>query len=76
MIAFGVILVTILNIRAQSNSKLMNLMLDSFSQSPSTDMALGKLVMFTPNFDHASTDWMTSAHMLINKYCELGRGGI
>lgn len=54
----------------------MNLMLDRFSQSPSTDMALGKLVMFTPNFDHASTDWMTSAHVLINKYCELGRGGI
>ena len=50
-------------------------MLDRFSQSPSTNMALGKLVMFTPNFDHASTDWMTSAHALINKYCELGRGG-
>ena len=66
---------TILNIKEHSNSKSMNLMLDRFSQSPSTNMALGKLVMFTPNFDHASTDWMTSAHALINKYCELGRGG-
>lgn len=74
-IAFGVVAVTILNIRAQSSSRSMNLMLDSFSQSPSTDMALGKLVMFTPNSDHASEDWMTSAHALINKDCELGRGG-
>jgi hypothetical protein len=38
-------------------------------------MGLGKLVMFTPNSDHASEDWMTSAHALINKECELGRGG-
>jgi len=38
-------------------------------------MGLGKLVMFTPNSDHASEDWMTSAQALINKDCDVGRGG-
>lgn len=38
-------------------------------------MGLGKLVMFTPHSDHASEDWVTSAHALLNKDCELGRGG-
>eukprot|EP01018_Ginkgo_biloba_P004447 Gb_36314 [translate_table: standard] len=75
VIAFGVVAVTVLNIRAQTNPRSPNHVLDSFSQSPSTDMSLGKLVMFTPNADHRSEDWVTSAHALLNKDCELGRGG-
>ncbi|KAJ6744575.1 LRR RECEPTOR-LIKE SERINE/THREONINE-PROTEIN KINASE-RELATED [Salix purpurea] len=43
---------------------------DGFSDSPTTDANSGKLVMFT-----GRPDFSTGAHALLNKDCELGRGG-
>eukprot|EP00249_Psilotum_nudum_P013306 c24271_g1_i9 orf=748-3603(-) len=74
-IALGVVIVTLLNIRAQTRSEVDPHMLDSFSHSLSTDLPIGKLVMFTNNSDPRSEEWVTSAHALLNKESELGRGG-
>lgn len=43
---------------------------EEFSHSPSSDGNSGKLVMFT-----GDADFSTGAHALLNKDCELGRGG-
>ena len=43
---------------------------DEFSHSPSTDANSGKLVMFS-----GDPDFSTGTHALLNKDCELGRGG-
>ena len=74
-ILLGVIIVFILNTYAQSSSTLSSLSLGSFSHSQSSDMPIGKLVMFSKSSDPRSEEWITSAHALLNKDCEVGRGG-
>ncbi|KAI3829509.1 hypothetical protein L1987_03634 [Smallanthus sonchifolius] len=75
-IALGVIVVTILNLHVRnsiSRSAAVALTFsggDDFShtRSPSTDY--GKLVMFT-----GDAEFVSGTHALLNKDCELGRGG-
>ncbi|KAL3698947.1 hypothetical protein R1sor_016969 [Riccia sorocarpa] len=75
-IALGVIMVTLLNMYAQTRRRSNIFNIDSDPQSPSAaEMAMGKLVMFTRRSDPKSDDWMTSAHAILNKDCEIGRGG-
>ncbi|XP_031497346.1 probable LRR receptor-like serine/threonine-protein kinase IRK [Nymphaea colorata] len=76
-IILGVIAVTVLNLRARTASPtLTHANLDSLSGSPSTDGtvgvagAYGKLVMFS-----GEGDFSAGTHALLNKDCELGRGG-
>ncbi|KAF3783935.1 putative LRR receptor-like serine/threonine-protein kinase [Nymphaea thermarum] len=76
-IILGVIAVTVLNLRVRSSSPtFMHPPLDSLSGSPSTDGtvgaagAYGKLIMFS-----GEGDFSAGAHALLNKDCELGRGG-
>ncbi|KAJ9160476.1 hypothetical protein P3X46_025874 [Hevea brasiliensis] len=74
VIVVGVIAITVLNLRVRSTSRSAAAQTlsagDDFSHSPTTDANSGKLVMFSgdPNFS-------TGAHALLNKDCELGRGG-
>ncbi|CAN4101634.1 unnamed protein product [Withania somnifera] len=76
VIFVGVIAITVLNIRVRSvtsHSAATALTFsggDDFSHSPSTDANSGKLVMFS-----GDPDFSTGAHALLNKDCELGRGG-
>ncbi|MCD9641483.1 hypothetical protein HAX54_027680 [Datura stramonium] len=76
VIFVGVIAITVLNIRVRSvtpRSAAAALTFsggDDFSNSPSTDANSGKLVMFS-----GDPDFSTGAHALLNKDCELGRGG-
>lgn len=76
-IVLGVIAVTVLNLRVRTASPgLAQTNLDSLSGSPSTDGtvgvagAYGKLVMFS-----GEGDFSAGTHALLNKDCELGRGG-
>ncbi|KQK10357.1 probable LRR receptor-like serine/threonine-protein kinase IRK [Brachypodium distachyon] len=74
-IAIGVITVTVLNRRvraAASRSKPAIALSDDYlSQSPENDASSGKLVMF----GKGSPEFSAGGHALLNKDCELGRGG-
>ncbi|GAA0150382.1 transmembrane signal receptor [Lithospermum erythrorhizon] len=75
MIVVGVIAVTVLNLRVRSSMSPSAAAFtfsggDDYSRSPSTDANSGKLVMFS-----GDPDFSTGAHALLNKDCELGRGG-
>ncbi|KAL2549923.1 Leucine-rich repeat protein kinase family protein [Forsythia ovata] len=74
-IFIGVIAITVLNLRVRASTSRSAAALtfsggDDFSQSPTTDGNSGKLVMFS-----GDPDFSTGAHALLNKDCELGRGG-
>lgn len=75
VIVVGVIAITVLNLRVRSSTSRPAAALtlsagDEFSHSPTTDANSGKLVMFS-----GEPDFSTGAHALLNKDCELGRGG-
>ncbi|XP_057474307.1 probable LRR receptor-like serine/threonine-protein kinase IRK [Actinidia eriantha] len=75
VIVIGVIAITVLNLRVRSSTSRSAAALtfsggDDFSHSPTTDANSGKLVMFS-----GDPDFSTGAHALLNKDCELGRGG-
>ncbi|KAL8126325.1 hypothetical protein AgCh_013568 [Apium graveolens] len=74
-IIIGVIAITILNLRVRSAAPHSAAAFtlsggDDFSSSPTTDANSGKLVMFSGN-----PGFSTEANALLNKDCELGRGG-
>ncbi|KAJ0985416.1 hypothetical protein J5N97_003772 [Dioscorea zingiberensis] len=76
LIALGVITITVLNLRvraasASQSAAALTLSDDYYSQSPGTDANSGKLVMFSG--EHP--DFSSGAHAILNKDCELGRGG-
>ncbi|KAL9312784.1 hypothetical protein ACSQ67_018236 [Phaseolus vulgaris] len=75
VIVIGVISITVLNLRVRSSTSrdagaLTFSAGDEFSRSPTTDANSGKLVMFS-----GEPDFSSGAHALLNKDCELGRGG-
>ncbi|KAA8533970.1 hypothetical protein F0562_031487 [Nyssa sinensis] len=76
VIVIGVIAITVLNFRVRSSTSHSAAAAltfsggDDFSHSPTTDANSGKLVMFSGH-----PDFSTGAHALLNKDCELGRGG-
>ncbi|TKY73949.1 LRR receptor serine/threonine-protein kinase IRK [Spatholobus suberectus] len=75
VIVIGVISITVLNLRVRSSTSRDAAALtfsagDEFSHSPTTDANSGKLVMFS-----GEPDFSSGAHALLNKDCELGRGG-
>ncbi|XP_058786624.1 probable LRR receptor-like serine/threonine-protein kinase IRK [Vicia villosa] len=74
-IVIGVIGITVLNLRVRSAASRSPVALDfsagdDYSRSPTTDANSGKLVMFS-----GEPDFSSGAHALLNKDCELGRGG-
>lgn len=76
VIALGVITITILNMRVRASTDphsaaALALSDGYYSNSPSTDANSGKLVMFSGN----DPNFSTRAHTILNKDCELGRGG-
>ncbi|KAG2310345.1 hypothetical protein Bca4012_024850 [Brassica carinata] len=78
-IAIGVVAVTLLNVHAKSSvsrhdaaAALAMSVGETFSCSPSKDQEFGKLVMFSGEADVFDT---SGANALLNKDCELGRGG-
>ncbi|XP_043814264.1 probable LRR receptor-like serine/threonine-protein kinase IRK [Manihot esculenta] len=75
VIVVGVITITVLNLHVRSSTSRSAAALSlstgyEFSHSPATDANSGKLVMFS-----GEPDFSTGAHALLNKDCELGRGG-
>ncbi|XP_009789234.1 uncharacterized protein LOC107821487 [Nicotiana tabacum] len=75
VIVVGVIAITVLNLRVRAATSRSTAALtfsggDDFSGSRSTDANSGKLVMFS-----GELDFSTGSHALLNKDCELGRGG-
>ncbi|XP_058207384.1 probable LRR receptor-like serine/threonine-protein kinase IRK [Rhododendron vialii] len=75
VIVIGVIAITVLNLRVRSSTSRSAVPLvlsggDDFSRSSTTDANSGKLVMFS-----GDPDFSTGKHALLNKDCELGRGG-
>uniref|UniRef100_A0ACD5VVQ7 Uncharacterized protein n=1 Tax=Avena sativa TaxID=4498 RepID=A0ACD5VVQ7_AVESA len=74
-IAIGVITVTVLNrrVRAAATRSKPDVALsdDYLSQSPENNASSGKLVMF----GKGSPEFSADGHALLNKDCELGRGG-
>ncbi|CAL9187787.1 unnamed protein product [Musa hybrid cultivar] len=75
VIALGVITITVLNLRVRSstsNSAAGLALSDGYlSHSPATDANSGKLVMFAGG----DPEFSAGAHAVLNKDCELGRGG-
>lgn len=73
-IVIGIIFITVLNLRVRSSmsrsAAAIPLSGGDYSSSPTTDTNSGKLVMFS-----GDPDFSTGAHALLNKDCELGRGG-
>lgn len=76
-VVVGVIAITVINLRVRSSKAISRsappLVLsghDEFSDSYTSDASSGKLVMFS-----GEPDFGTGAHSLLNKDCELGRGG-
>ncbi|GAB4832062.1 hypothetical protein Ancab_006082 [Ancistrocladus abbreviatus] len=74
-IIIGVIAITVLNLHVRSSASRSAAALafsggDEFSHSPTPDANSGKLVMFS-----GEPDFSSGAHALLNKDCELGRGG-
>ncbi|CAI0423776.1 unnamed protein product [Linum tenue] len=74
-ITLGVIAVTLLNIHVRSSMSrnppaVTFSAADDYSCSPSTDPNYGKLVMFS-----GDADFVAGAQALLNKDCEIGRGG-
>ncbi|KAI3793158.1 hypothetical protein L1987_35773 [Smallanthus sonchifolius] len=74
VILIGIIFITVLNLRVRStmsrSAAAIPLSGGDFSSSHTTDTNSGKLVMFS-----GEPDFSTGAHALLNKDCELGRGG-
>jgi hypothetical protein len=76
-IAIGVITISVLNRRvgaqasAPRSAPAVTLSDDYISQSPENDATSGKLVMF----GKGSPEFSAGGHALLNKDCELGRGG-
>ncbi|KAJ1699107.1 hypothetical protein LUZ63_007619 [Rhynchospora breviuscula] len=74
-IAIGVITVTVLNLRVRESGARSTAVLELsdgyLSQSPTTDMNSGKVVMF----DGSDPEFIAGNHAVANKDCELGRGG-
>ncbi|KAJ4971499.1 hypothetical protein NE237_004598 [Protea cynaroides] len=75
LIAVGVIAITVLNLRVRASTSHSAAALtlsggDDFSHSPTTDVNSGELVMFS-----GDPDFSVGTHALLNKDCELGRGG-
>lgn len=80
VIAVGVILVTMLNIRAQTRARRnAGGGIESVPQSPSNEhLSVGKLVLYKKPQKGMSNhqDWLgSSAEALLNKQDEIGRGG-
>uniref|UniRef100_A0A0D9WHQ5 Protein kinase domain-containing protein n=1 Tax=Leersia perrieri TaxID=77586 RepID=A0A0D9WHQ5_9ORYZ len=75
MIVVGVLTITVLNRRVRtvaSHSAVPTALSDDYdSQSPENEGDPGKLVMF----GRGSPDFSAGGHALLNKDCELGRGG-
>ncbi|KAK8516927.1 hypothetical protein V6N12_032127 [Hibiscus sabdariffa] len=74
-IVVGIIAITVLNLSVNTSTSRSAAPLtfsagEEFSGSPTTDANSGKLVMFS-----GEPDFSTGAHALLNKDCELGRGG-
>ncbi|XVF29720.1 hypothetical protein REPUB_Repub15cG0146600 [Reevesia pubescens] len=74
-IVVGVVAITVLNIHVRSSMSRAPAALtlsggEDFSCSPTNDPNYGKLVMFS-----GDADFVAGAHALLNKDCELGRGG-
>lgn len=75
-IAIGVITVTVLNVRVRSSLSRSAAPFalsgggDEFSRSPTNESSYGKLVMFS-----GDADFVAGEQALLNKDCELGRGG-
>ncbi|KGN45839.1 probable LRR receptor-like serine/threonine-protein kinase IRK [Cucumis sativus] len=75
VILVGVVAITVINLHVRSSANRPEAAItfsggDDFSHSPTTDANSGKLVMFS-----GEPDFSTGAHALLNKDCELGRGG-
>ncbi|KAI4384582.1 hypothetical protein MLD38_002713 [Melastoma candidum] len=75
VIVIGVIAITVLNFQVRSSASRSAAAFalsagDDFSHSHTTDADSGKLVMFS-----GEPDFSTGTHALLNKDCELGRGG-
>lgn len=78
VIVIGVVTITVLNLRAHataSRSALPTSLSDDYhsqsAESPENEAKSGKLVMF----GRGSSDFSADGHALLNKDCELGRGG-
>ena len=75
VIVIGVIAITVLNLRVRASTSRSAAALafsngDVYSNSSSTDANSGKLVIFS-----GEPEFSTGTHALLNKDCELGRGG-
>ncbi|PKA51854.1 inactive leucine-rich repeat receptor-like protein kinase [Apostasia shenzhenica] len=75
IITVGVITIAVLNrcVRAPASRSAVALNISDgyFSQSPATDSNSGKLFIFSGG----NAEFSTGAHTILNKDCELGRGG-
>ena len=74
-IVIGVVAITVLNIHVRSSMSRAPAAFtlsggEDLSCSPTNDPNYGKLVMFS-----GDADFVAGAHALLNKDCELGRGG-
>ncbi|XP_024516304.1 probable LRR receptor-like serine/threonine-protein kinase IRK [Selaginella moellendorffii] len=76
VIALGIVVVSLLNLRSHPRPRASFYVVDSLpGSSPSEDLAIGKLVMFTDDSDSRDEDLLPTAQALLNKNSEIGRGG-
>ncbi|XP_031481602.1 probably inactive leucine-rich repeat receptor-like protein kinase At3g28040 [Nymphaea colorata] len=75
VIAMGVVMVTLLNLKAQKTVELMQPSSESLSSTTGKSCpAMGKLVLFSSASDSRSEDWVNNAQSLLNKASEIGKG--
>lgn len=76
VIAVGVCLITLINVRALRRKKTELLVYESTPPSPESNLIIGKLVLFSKSLPSKYEDWEAGTKALLDKECLIGGGAI
>lgn len=76
IIAVGVCIITLMNVRALRRKKTELLVYESTPPSPDANLIIGKLVLFSKSLPSKYEDWEAGTKALLDKECFIGGGAI
>lgn len=76
IIAVGVCIITLMNVRALRRKKTELLVYESTPPSPEANLIIGKLVLFSKSLPSKYEDWEAGTKALLDKECFIGGGAI
>ncbi|XP_057850905.2 probable LRR receptor-like serine/threonine-protein kinase At1g12460 isoform X1 [Cryptomeria japonica] len=76
VIAVGVCLITLINVRTLRRKKAELLVYESTPPSPDSNLIIGKLVLFSKSLPSKYEDWEAGTKALLDKKCLIGGGAI